>query len=157
MPDTVAPAQKPIARVRISWGGEHRFDVGRPGSVTARIDAGGPSGPGPVDTFLSALAACASVDVVDILTKRRTPPTRLTVDITGDRANAIPARVTRLHLSYEIDGLAIDRGAAERAIDLAVSKYCSVRSSLDPAIPITSSLTLNGEPGDPITAGTVIA
>jgi len=37
----------------------------------------------------------------------------------------------RLVLAYTIDGPGIDRSAAERAIDLAVTKYCSVRASLD--------------------------
>jgi putative redox protein len=33
---------------------------------------------------------------------------------------------------------------AERAIELAVTKYCSVRDSLDPNMPVTWSLELNG-------------
>jgi putative redox protein len=32
---------------------------------------------------------------------------------------------------------------AERAIDLAVTKYCSVRDSLDPALPIEWTLELD--------------
>lgn len=157
MPNTSAPAQRPPTRVHISWDGDHCFDAGRPGGVPSRIDASGTTGPGPVDTLLSALATCASVDVVDILGKRHTPAERLTVDVTGDRANATPARVTRVSLAFAIDGQGIARGPAERAIDLAVSKYCSVRGSLDPKLPIVFSLTLNGEPGETIATGAVAA
>ncbi len=153
---TSFPPVRPPSHVRATWVGEHRFDVGRPGAVTARIDAGGPTGPGPVDTLLSALAACTAVDVLDILAKRRTPAERLVIDVMGDRARAIPARVTRVLLTYEIDGRGIDRASAERAVDLAVSKYCSVRGSLDPAIPVQFSVTLNGEAGQPAPAGSVV-
>jgi putative redox protein len=38
----------------------------------------------------------------------------------------------------------IERVHAERAIDLSVSKYCSVRNSLDPEMPIEWVLELNG-------------
>jgi putative redox protein len=37
---------------------------------------------------------------------------------------------------------------AERAVELAVTKYCSVRDSLDRGIPIEYSVTLNGERGE---------
>jgi putative redox protein len=144
---------KPPAVVHVTWDGDYRFDVGRPDRPTSRIDAGGVTGPGPVDMFLGALASCAAVDVVDILAKRRTPVERLSMTVTGDRSGAIPARVTRVLLDYRLDGAGIDRPSAERAIHLAVSKYCSVRSSIDPAIPIAFSVTLNGEPGVPITTG----
>jgi putative redox protein len=144
---------KPPAVVHVAWDGDYRFDVGRPDRPTSRIDAAGVTGPGPVDMFLGALATCAAVDVVDILAKRRTSVERLSITVTGDRADAAPARVTRVLLDYQLDGAGIDRASAERAIDLAVSKYCSVRSSIDPAIPIAFSVTVNGEPGAPITTG----
>jgi len=155
MPSPSAPAPKPPTVIRAIWTGEHRFDVGRIGGTTARIDASGKTGPGPVDMLLSAVATCATVDVVDILIKRRTPAEQLSVTVTGDRAPTIPARVTRLSLAFDMAGPGIDRTGAERAIDLAIAKYCTVRSSLDPTIPVTFTLTLNGESGSVITAGTL--
>jgi len=137
----------------VAWAGERRFDAGRPDGPTIRIDGSAESGPSPVETLVGALAACTMVDVVDILAKRRTPVTRLTVDAVADRAPATPARVTGVSLVYTVDGPGIDRANAERAIDLALTKYCSVRDSLDPAIVIVPSLTLNGEPGRPIGTG----
>jgi putative redox protein len=137
------PAKGP-SRIRATWAGEHRFDSGRPGGPQARVDASGVEGQSPVDALLTAIATCTAVDVVDILAKRRTPAEYLSVDVTGERAAAVPARLVRLVLAYTIDGPGIDRSAAERAIDLAVTKYCSVRASLDPAIPVEFTLTLNG-------------
>ncbi len=129
--------------VVVRWDGDHRFDASRLGSERViRIDADALTGPGPVDTLLSALASCTSVDVVDILEKRRTPVTGLTVEVSGDRADATPAKLTRIVLSYRMRGVGIERVHAERAIELAVTKYCSVRDSLDPAIPVEWKLEL---------------
>jgi putative redox protein len=134
-----------------AWAGDHRFDAGRPGGPTVRFDGDAATGPSPVDALVSALAACTMVDVVDILTKRRTPPASLTVDAVAERAPSIPRRLTHVTLEYRVDGDGIDRDNAERAIALAITRYCSVRDSLDPALPIEASLTLNGAPGRPIT------
>jgi putative redox protein len=107
------------------------------------MDASGITGPSPVDTLLSALAGCTGVDVVDILAKRRTPVQALSVDVEGERFAGVPGRVTKIHLAYHLVGADIERQHAERAIELAVTKYCSVRDSLDPNMPITWSLKLN--------------
>jgi len=139
---------RPPSVVTATWNGDYRFDISRAGAgVSSRIDAKGKTGPGPVDMLLGALAGCAAVDTLDILLKRRTPAERLVITVTGDRADAVPARVTAVTLAYSIDGPGIDREAAERAVDLAVSKYCLVRNSLDPTMPVRFSVTLNGEPG----------
>jgi putative redox protein len=95
-----------------------------------------------VDAVLSALGACTAVDVVDILAKRRTPLASLAVDVTGERFEGTPGRLTRIHLAYTMAGAGVERAHAERAVELAVTKYCSVRDSLDPAIPVTWAVVL---------------
>ncbi|SRR5688500_18092089 len=139
---------KPPSHVTISWAGEQRFDAGRPGGPRLRIDGSGESGQSPVDTLLSALGACTSIDVVDILRKRRTPLDSLEIEVTGDRANAVPARVVRIELLFRMRGEGIERVHAERAVELAVTKYCSVRDTLDPAMPIEWAVVLDGERGE---------
>jgi putative redox protein len=148
---------KPRSQIVATWVGDHRFDAGRPGGPTVRFDSDAVTGPTPVDALVSALATCTMVDVVDILTKRRTPPRALTVDAVAERASTIPRRVTHVALVYRVDGDGIDRENAERAITLAITKYCSVRNSLDPELPIEASLTLNGLPGPLITLSAVPA
>ena len=71
----------------------------------------------------------------------------LEVSVRGERTTATPARLTDVVLDFSITGDDIDRVHAERAIDLAVNKYCSVKDSLDPAIPVRWTLTLNGVGG----------
>lgn len=131
--------------VAIDWRGDHRFTGGRPGGPTVVIDAGAKVGPGPVDALLIALGSCTAVDVVDILAKRRTPVASLHLQVRGARADAVPKRVIGAHITYTITGEGIERAHAERAIELAITKYCSVRDSLDPELPVNYTLVLNGE------------
>ncbi len=138
-----ATAPKPPSRVAVTWVGGERFDTGRPGGPVARIDGEGETGQGPVDAVLSALASCAAMDVVGILAKRRTPARSLTVDVRGERANGVPRKLVHVALDFHIAGAGIEREHAERAIDLALNKYCSVRDSLSRDIPIDWKLTLD--------------
>ncbi len=142
---TRPPASRPPARVAVTWAGHHAFDVGRPGGPTVRLDAGGRSGPSPVDALLSSLAACTAVDVVDILAKRRTPLEALAVDVEGERFQGTPGRLTHVRLVYRMRGAGVERAHAERAVELAVTKYCSVRDSLDSALPIEWRVELDGD------------
>jgi putative redox protein len=103
--------------------------------------------------LVSVLAACTAGDVVDILAKRRTPLSALSIDGIGTRADGVPRRVVAAQLTYQMTGEGVERLHAERAVELAVTKYCSVRDSLDPALPIHYSVVLNGEVGELRLAG----
>ena len=136
--------------VRAVWAGDRRFDTGRVGGTTARIDGSGATGQTPPDALLSALATCSAIDVVDILAKRRTPVERLTVDVTWTRRPEMPRRFDRIVVTYHVDGAGIERVHVERAVHLAFEKYCSVAASLAPDIVVESAVTLNGAAGDPV-------
>jgi putative redox protein len=142
-PQPAAPT-KP-SRVSVTWQGERRFEGGREGAAAAQLDGNGVSGQSPPEALLTALASCAAIDVVDILAKRRTPVETLTIDVTGDRVDAVPRRFRHITLAFRITGGGIERDQAERAIDLSVTKYCSVRDSLREDIGIDWTLDLNGE------------
>ena len=102
---------------------------------------------------MSALAACTAVDVVEILAKRRTPLTALTIDAVGTRAETVPKRIVAAELTYHLTGDGVDRVHAQRAVELAITKYCSVRESLDPSLPIHYRVVVNGEAGALLVAG----
>jgi putative redox protein len=133
--------------VQVSWRGGHRFAATTAGAPEILMDGDREQGPSPVDTLLAALAGCTGYDVVEILGKRRATLTAVSVDVDGTRVNAIPARVVAIHLGFAIEADGIAREHAERAVELAVTKYCSVRDSLAPDIAITWSVALNGEAG----------
>ena len=138
-----AQGKKRVNHIVAHWSEGEAFDAGEPGKTLVRIDGNKVSGPGPVDMLLSALATCSAIDVVSILAKRRTPIASLDIDVRGERAQAVPARLTSIAIIYRIMGEGVDRESAEMAIELALNKYCSVRDSLDPSIPIEWTLVLN--------------
>ena len=148
------PPTKRVAAIRLDWQGERRFDTGRPGGPTLRLDGDGVTGQSPVDAVVSALAGCTAVDVVDIMAKRRTPLASLGIDAVGSRAESIPRRLTDIVLTYHVSGEGVERVHVERAIELAITKYCSVRDSLDPAMPISYRAVVNGDEGELRGSGT---
>ena len=141
-----AATERPPNHVVLRWRGEEEFEAGRPNGPTLRVDGRAKAAQSPVDVLLTALGACSSIDVVSILAKRRTPVRSLEVDVVGERANdRVPRKVRRILLTFRIGGPGIEREHAERAVELSVTKYCSVRDSLDPAIPVEWKVELATE------------
>jgi putative redox protein len=143
-----APASvtdRPPNHVVVRWKSGEEFESGRPGGPTLRVDGNAEVAQSPVDVLLTALATCSSIDVVGILAKRRTPVQSLEIDVVGERANdRVPRKLIRIVLTFRIAGAGVERVHAERAIELALNKYCSVRDSLDPKIPVEWRLELKG-------------
>jgi putative redox protein len=100
--------------------------------------------------MLGALAACAAIDVVEYLAKRRTPATRLDVRVDAERRPTAPRRVLQARLEFAIDGDGIDLAHTERAIALSFQSYCSISHSLAPDVRLESRLVLNGEAQPPV-------
>ncbi len=132
----------PHLNVALTWSGKRVFDVGKPGRPSIRLDSDSQDGPSPPEALLCALAGCTAVDVLDILEKRRTPATSLDINVIAERKDATPRRISKVHLAYTIVGPGVERVHAERAIELAVTKYCTVRDTLDPEMPVHWSLEL---------------
>lgn len=118
------------APIDVRWVGDSSFEAGRPDGPKVRIDGDAQSAPSPFDALLAAIATCACVDVVTILEKQRTPVQALSVRVQADRVDSIPRRLASaiLHFSITAPGTTIEK--ATRAVELSVTKYCSVRSSL---------------------------
>src|SRR5665647_2027610 len=132
------------SRVLVDWRGDRKFECGREGRPSVLLDGDGNAGPTPPDALLAALASCVSVDVVDILAKCRSPVETFNVEVLGERVDTTPRRFKHITLNFTIAGEEIDSAQAVRAIDLSVTKYCSVKDSLNPNIPVVWHLVLNG-------------
>jgi putative redox protein len=126
-----------LRTVEVNWEGGHRFRGGAPGGPTTLIDADAELAPGPMLNLLIAAAACSGTDVVSILQKMQVKLTRLHTTVTGLRRDEEPRRYVTLNLAFELAGEGLDESKARRAVDLSVTKYCSVLQSLNPDIPIT--------------------
>ena len=100
-------------------------------------------GVSPIELLLHALASCAAIDVVEIVRKQRATLHKLTVRADGTRRDEHPRKFLAIHLTFILQVDALTMAQAERAVELSLEKYCSVRASLDPEIPITTSIELN--------------
>jgi putative redox protein len=116
--------------IDVQWVGGLNFEAGRADGPKVRIDGDAQSAPSPFDALLAAIATCASVDVVTILQKQRTPVRSLNIRVEANRIESTPRRLASavLHFSISAPGTTVEK--ATRAVELSVTKYCSVRSSL---------------------------
>lgn len=133
----------PHPRIEVRWIGASEFEAQRAGGPKFRIDGDSRAALSPFDTLLAAIATCAATDVVAILAKQRTPVTGLDVHVEAQRLDATPRRLASAILHFAIAAPGSTRAKAERAVELAVTKYCSVRSSLLADIPVTWTVALD--------------
>jgi putative redox protein len=136
----------PDSRVaRLNWTGEGlRFTGGRdePGMPTVVIDGNGKTSPGPMVTLLLACASCSSVDVVEILEKKRVKLRKLSVQVTGIRRDEMPRRYVSVNFRFELAGDGLERHHAEQAVTLSMEKYCSAIASLAADIKLTHEIEI---------------
>jgi putative redox protein len=85
------------------------------------------------------LAACISIDVLMILNKQHIEPKKYAVSVDATKKNSVPSPFEKIHLVFTINK-EIDINKVQRAIQLSINKYCSVKESLNPEIIITSEI-----------------
>ena len=129
-------------RVTLTWRRKLVFEGGEAGGPMTTIDGDNATGPGPMLTLLLAAAACTASDVVVILEKMRITLRDFRIEASGERREEEPRRYTAMHLEYHLKGDGLDEAKAQRAIELSITKYCSVMHSLAPDIRVTHGLTL---------------
>ena len=84
----------------------------------------------PSEMLLVALAACSSVDVVEIMAKKRQPLTGLEVVITGEHAPDPPWAYQTIRILYKLRGQGLTEKAVAQAVQLSTDKYCSVAATV---------------------------
>jgi putative redox protein len=109
-------------------------------------DAAHQHGPSPMQAVLAALCSCTSVDVVNILLKKRQELKGLRVSAVGTQAPAPPRVFTHIKLTYAVRGT-LSRKAVEDAVSLSKHKYCSVSLMLEKQCPVEYEIVYpDGEP-----------
>jgi putative redox protein len=116
--------------VKLNWDGGLRFTGVNAGGIETAIDGDRKSGASPVELLLEALGACVSVDVVLILQKMRAPASKFEVTLEADRHQTEPRYLTNARMSFDVWGEGVAPDKLVRAINLSISKYCSVYHSL---------------------------
>jgi putative redox protein len=126
----------------VDWIAGSEFDAHRTGVPAIRIDGDAKSGPSPFDAFLAALATCSAIDVVSILQKQRTPVKALHVAVDAHRVASTPRHLASAVLHFRITAPGTTSAKVSRAVELSVTKYCSVRSSIIAEAPVTWTIEL---------------
>ena len=119
-------------------------EAGKTVQMDAKITAGGTGqSMGPMETLISALGGCSSIDIVLLLKKFKQDLKDLQVDIEADRDPIqIPSLFVRIHAHYRLYG-ELDPKKVEKAISLSIDKYCSVSQILKKTVPITYSYSIH--------------
>ncbi len=111
-------------------------------------DMGGENrGPRPMEMLLMGLGGCAAFDVVTILQRSRQAVDDCVADVEAERADAVPAVFTRIHLHFVVSGRELKDSIVKRAVSLSAEKYCSASIMLEAAgVDVTHSYEVR-EPG----------
>jgi len=129
----------------ITWQGEAAF-LAESGSghelmIDGPPDHGGQNrGVRPMEMVLLGTAGCSTFDVMSMLKKSRQDVTDCACDVKAERADAVPAVFTKIHLHFRVTGNALKEKQVARAVQLSAEKYCSASIMLEAAgVEITHS------------------
>ena len=84
----------------------------------------------PMELLLSAVTTCAAVEIVSMIKKRRRDFRDLKAESSGIRAETHPMYYKKISIKYIIYSKDLQDSEADRFISLALTKYCSVGSSI---------------------------
>lgn len=127
---------------KVRWV-EGRMFVGESGSghtvvMDGPADHGGRNlGIRPMEMLLLGVGGCSSYDVIEILQKGRHDVVDCVAELHAERADAIPAVFTKIHLHFVVTGRNLKVEAVDRAIKLSAEKYCSASIMLGKVVDIT--------------------
>jgi putative redox protein len=133
-----------MARANVKWIGGKKFvgvDSTNHSVVLSSPDDG--IGMKPSELMLVALASCTSVDVVEILSKKKLDLRGLEVEVSAEQDKEPPWAFRKIHLNYLISGSGISNKDTEQAIQLSQDKYCSVAATLRGVAQITWDYTIS--------------
>ena len=138
----------------VKWAGEVSFqaetETGHTVTMDGPPDHGGQNrGPRPMEMLLAGMGGCSSFDVMSILKKSRQDVEDCTCELTAERADAVPAVFTKIHLHFRVSGRNLKPAHVERAVTLSAEKYCSASIMMEAAgVEVTHShdvVELGGE------------
>ena len=72
----------------------------------------------PMEMLLIGVGGCSSFDVMAMLNKSRQQVVHCRADIEAERADAVPAVFTKIHLHFVITGRDIKETQVKRAVEL---------------------------------------
>lgn len=102
----------------------------------------------PLELILVGLAGCTAMDVISILEKKHQEVTCFEVRVDADRSENHPKVFTNAVITYIVSGKNIDENAVLRAIELSITKYCSVHAMLEQVVSMDERYEIHEDEGD---------
>lgn len=122
--------QNQKARHVVKWTGDMTFAGTSASGHSLVMDSDKNTGMSPMEMMLLSTACCSAIDLVMILKKGRQKVVDAWVEIDGIRREEMPKYYTHVDMHFVIKGMDIDPKKVERAIQLAMDKYCSASAQL---------------------------
>ncbi len=125
-------------KARVKWVQDVMF-VTESGSGHAVVVDGAPEyggrnlGPRPMELLLMGMGGCTAFDVITILKKARQDVTSCEAELEAERADAVPAVFTKIHVRFIVRGRGLKEPQVKKAVDLSADKYCSASIMLGQA------------------------
>jgi putative redox protein len=132
--------------VHLTWTGGQQYvgtDSGRHAIVISSHDEQNHTGMRPSDLLLLALASCSAYDVVSIMQKKRRELQKLQVEVTSEQEPDPPWTFRGIHLLFGLQGRDLNQKDVEQAIQLSLTKYCSVASTISGKAEITFAFEID--------------
>ena len=120
-----------LARVSGDYGFEARDENGHMVKMDSSPESGGQNyGVRPMQMLLMGLGGCSAIDVIMILKKQRQDVRDYKMIIKGDREiGKEPSLWKQIIIEFHIYGN-VDEDKAKKAVELSLTKYCSVAATL---------------------------
>ncbi len=115
---------------KVKWAGGLRFIGTGVNGHSVVIDGDKKTALSPMELLLLGTGSCACIDLVMILEKGRQKVIDAWVEIGGQRREEMPKYFTDIELHFVVKGIDIKENRVQRAIDLAMEKYCSASAQM---------------------------
>lgn len=132
-------------KIDVNWlGKDLHFEAENETDGKIRIDGnnkigGLEGGLSPMQLLLAGAGGCSAIDVVSILEKQKQNLVSLKVEVDGNKQKVDEgshSEYKSIHMHYIFEG-DLDPKKVERALELSVTKYCSVSKALEKGSEIT--------------------
>jgi putative redox protein len=98
---------------------------------------GSNTGPRPMELLLLGIGGCSGMDIISILKKKKENVRDVDININGKKAEEYPKKFTDIDIEFIVRGKDLSDEAVKKAIELSMTKYCSVKATLEGIAKIT--------------------
>ncbi len=131
----------------VRYAGDDYFIAVPPSGHAITLDVKGErsNAASPVELLLLGVGACSGADVISVLIKKRQEVTDYHIEVHGERREEHPRSFTKMEVRHVLRGRAISAEAVAKAVDLSMTKYCSVIASLRPTVEFVTTFEIHEE------------